>query len=142
MTFLEILAEAVNAVADHPQNSAMCCDEPLNRTLGYAVGMFAWRVPITQIRYELPDLHAKHDQLVRMSKGIRLPLRPYPEQQREREILARRALLKSAVYLTNIEMRRQTASWVTFLGRLRAAPDGSLLGWAGEPVLGGCELLS
>jgi hypothetical protein len=130
---LKILAEAVNAVADWPQYVARADDEPFLREIGYRVGGLRWRCSITQVRREIPDLQTKCAQLRVMAKGIKFPLLAYPAQQREREILARAALLKSAVHVSNAEMRRETAHWITFLGRLRAAPDGSLLcGWDGD----------
>ncbi len=130
MTFLQMLVEAVNAVAEWPQYWARVDDCPVDRTLGYRVASLTWHTPAREIRHEVPHILRKRDQLVELSKAITLPLRPYPEQQREREILARRALLTHAVYPGNIECRRETAHWITFLGRLRAAPDGSLIqGW-------------
>lgn len=131
MTFLRMLAEAVNAVAEWPNECVWAADEPMRLCIGYQVGDQAWECTLQQVKREIPDVYYKRDQLVEMTSRIKLPLRPFPEHVREREILARAALLKAAVYLTNIEMRRETAKWLTFLGRLRAAPNGSLI--MGDP---------
>jgi hypothetical protein len=125
--FLEALAEAVNAVSDWPEHNAMASDDPVNRLIGYRVGRTEWRFPLRRVKEEIPLLVAKRDQLKAITSKIRLPLRPYPEAQREREFLVRAALLTSAAHVTNSDMRRDTARWITFLGRLRAYPDGSFL---------------
>lgn len=127
MTFLKMLAEAVNAVADWPAEWCMASDSPAERQLGYQVGDECWRVALTDVRREIPIIEAKRDQLIAMAKPIKLPLDPFPKHVREREILARMLLLKAATFITNTEQRQETAKWITFLGRLRACPNGRLL---------------
>lgn len=124
---LHLLAEAVNTVADHPQYAAMCDDSPIERQLGYRIGPFRFRCSITEARRDFPEIEAKRDELKAMVARVRKPLLPYPACQREREIIVRHALLSAATHVSNIEMRRETAKWITFLGRMRAAPNGSLI---------------
>lgn len=131
---LFLLAEAVNHVADHPQYAAMADDSPHERKLGYRVGPFQFQCTLTEAKRDFPEIAAKKRELDTMTQGIRLPLQPFPAQQREREMLARRTLLQAAVHVGNAHMRQETAKWITFLGRLRAAPDGSLIiSFANEP---------
>ncbi len=131
--YLEALAEAVNAVADWPLYCAMSADEPVLRLIGFNVGPQDWRIPLTAMREERLLLLAKRDQLLTIAKRTPTPLRPYPHDQRAREFHVRAALLSTAAAVSNSDMRRQTAKWITFLGRLRAAPDGSLMSY---PLLG------
>jgi hypothetical protein len=126
---LHVLAEAVNTVADWPQYSAVADDDPVARVIGYRVGPYRWRVPIRDVRDTLPELQRKRDELKVMARRFPLPLRPYPLDQRAREVHARCTLLTAAAYITTSEMRVETARWITFLGRLRADPSGALFGW-------------
>jgi hypothetical protein len=129
--FLKIMAEAVNAVAEWPNEHVWVADEPARLCIGYQVADERWTCSIHDLKREMQDIYDKLAQLNTMAAGIKLPLRAYPEQVREREILARRAVLRAAVHFTNVEMRQETAKWLTFLGRLRADPSGRLI--MGDP---------
>jgi hypothetical protein len=126
MKFLVMLAEAVNAVAEWPQERCWASDSPQERCIGYQVGDQVWTCSLTELRRDLPEISSKRDQLMEMVKLLTLPLRPYPEHIREREILARACLLR-AVHPQDVAERREAAKWVTFLGRLRADPSGRYL---------------
>lgn len=123
LVLLLVLAEAVNAVTDWPVYKAMPADEPVRRLIGMVVGPFKWEIPLSEIKRSLPEVIAKREQLERMAMQYPLPLRPYPYDQRAREIHIRHALLAASVEVFNSEMRQETAKWVTMLGRLRAAPN-------------------
>jgi hypothetical protein len=127
--YLEVLAEAVNAVADWPLYCAICSDEPRHLLVGYKVGRQAWHVPLKVLKSERVLLLAKFVQLNALAKRTPLPLRPYPYDQLAREVYARSTLLSCASEITNIAMRRETAKWITFLGRLRADPSGVSSPW-------------
>ena len=124
---LKMLAEAVNAVADWPQYTALADDNPLERSIGYRVGPLRFQYGLTQVRRDLPHVNAKCAQLERMVAPIKLPLKAFPEHQKERELFFRLALLRAAVHLSDAEMRQETARWITMLGRLRADPSGAYL---------------
>lgn len=118
---LTILAEAVNAVSDWPNFRAMCSDDPLSLTLGLVVGPHRWDCTIREVRSQMPALVAKQNELRVMVARHPLPLRPHPHDRRAREIHIRYALLTAAAEITDSDMRRETAKWVTVLGRLRAS---------------------
>ena len=132
---LRILADAVNAVSEWPLHCAYADDDPQSMSIGYRVGELGWRCPVTQVRSDIELIGRKDAQLKEMASWIQLPLRPYPEDQWEREVMVRSALLRCAVHIGNVDMRRQTASWITFLGRLRADPSGALLNGMAVPLL-------
>lgn len=124
---LRLLAEAVNCVADFPWHDVWVDDSPIERCLGYRIGETQFRYRLVDVKRGLPEVEAKKRQLEKMVSGIPLPLRAYPDQQREREMLVRCSLLRAAVHLTNVEMRKETARWIMLLGRLRFDPSGQYL---------------
>jgi hypothetical protein len=124
--YLEVLAEAVNAVADWPLYCAMCYDVPARLLVGFKVGPQTWHIPLKVLKVERDPILAKRDQLLAIAKRTPTPLRPYPYDQRAREVYVRAALLSAAVNISDT-IRRETAKWITFLGRLRSAPNGALM---------------
>jgi hypothetical protein len=129
LSILEILAEAVNAVSDWPQYRAYVSDTPQRLIIGYTVGNQKWDIRIGDVKRSLPALNQKLEQLKRITAHIKLPLKPYPEHQRERELMARMALLQSVAGMNAPNARTHAAHWITYIGRLRAAPDGRFLYW-------------
>jgi hypothetical protein len=129
LSVLEILAEAVNAVADWPQYWVELADSPARLIVGYRVGDQQWDIRIQDVKRSLPALYAKRDQLKRITANVKLPLRPYPEHQREREFMVRIHLLEAVAGMNAPNARTHAAQWMTHLGRLRAAPDGRFLNW-------------
>jgi hypothetical protein len=118
---LTVLAEAVNAVADLPYLECMCADEPVNKLVGYVVGDMHWTIPIRDLRMDRDEVDQKQRQLAAMLKKARpIPLRPFPADAYSRELHLRYAVLTSAVQIGSIEMRQQTAKFITMLGKLRS----------------------
>jgi hypothetical protein len=110
---LELLAEAVNAVADDPTLSVESADDPARLRIGYRVGDQVWYITISEVKKDFPALQAKRDE-------VRALLAEDPESL---ELKYRAALLVVAAEPGNAAKRRRTAELITLLGRMRAGYD-------------------
>lgn len=127
MALLQVLAEAVNTIADWPNYECMASDNPIDRVIGFTILGFdnerieSWEIPIRDCKRDADAIKDKYDELRIMSQRVKpLPLDAFPADQLAREVHVRLALLLCAAGLSSADSRRHTAWWVTFLGRMRA----------------------